>query len=313
MWRLFVPDPASPFVSITRSVRARFERQPLRLAWGATWSVICGALAAWPGEGGGGDALVRAVATWFVAVPLFGTVWWVWLHTTRPRAGADEPMAEADAAPASTGSIPPNRAIRARRADEQADAVLGVVLAAVVATLLGPPVVTWLSGGVGVLVLCHRMRLLSPHGRGLLRSCFEIAWPGMMAWLALAGPVGVPAVLAVGRNALENAGAWWQVNWLFPTLLLAFTLIHYAATAADNRAALSRQRQLLGLGYLAAVVTLAASDQPWAAGAVALLFVVQWPFQALFQSGRVRWHFEATQGLAMLAMLVAALAASRAS
>lgn len=302
-----------PLLPAARSVAIQFERLPLGLAWGASCAVACGVLAAWPWPLGPA-ILARVIAVWFVAVPLCGAVWAPFLG----RRGTLVPAAEVPSEPPdNAGAIGRSawrfRAATARLAAEHWDALLGLALAASVAALLEPAVLLVLTVVLGAFALAWLLGGQPPAARGAVRSGLEIAFPGTLAWLALAGPVGITAPLAAGNSALENVAAWWQINWLFPALLAVFTLIHYAMTAVHRRAELPRRRRQLGLGYLAAVAALAVAGSPFGAGAVALIFVVQWPFEAVFQTGRVRWHLGATQGFAMLAMLAAALAAGLSS
>jgi hypothetical protein len=298
-----------PLLPAARSVAIQFERLPLGLAWGASCAVACGVLAAgpWPLAP---TTLARVTAVWFVAVPLCGAVWAPFLGRRDTLVPAAEVPSEPPADAGALGRIAWRlRAAAGRLAAEHWDALLGLALAASVAALLGSAVLLVLAIVLSAFALVWLLGGRPPAARGAVRSGLEIAFPGTLAWLALAGPAGIPAPLAAGNSALENVAAWWQVNWLFPALLAVFTLIHYAMTAIHRRAELPHRRRQLGLGYLAAVAMLAVAGSPVGAGAVALLFVVQWPFESVFQTGRVRWHLGATQGFAMLAMLAAALAA----
>jgi len=290
----------------------RFERRPIRLAWGATWSVMCGALAAWPWDLGV-HVLARTVAAWFVAVPLAGAIWLAWLLPPMPAGLASDPHAStASGGPGGPGTVPADGVRRTwHRARDRTDAVLGLVLAVVIAALLGPPVLTLLLGGLAVFALTQRLPRLPPHGRGLVRSATEIGWPGAIAWLALDGAQGVPASLAVAGSVLDVAVRWWQANWLFPLLLALFTVGHFAVTVGDNPSIdMGFRRRLLGPVYVGAVAALAVADHPWGAGAVALTFVVQWPFQVMLAARHAHRQVVAIQGLAMVAMLVAALGAA---
>ncbi len=290
-----------PVASADRSLLVQFDLAPPRLRWGATWSVVCGVVAAGP-TALGPDPIWRALLAWWVVVPLLGAVWAPWLGPDRAPPLARDWL----------GAIRGWRR-RAEEAEplppETLDTVLGLALALILAVPLGPAPVLIIAA-VGGLVFVRCLLLgQSPAEVGVARSLLEIVVPGIVAWLALAGGQGLPAPEAV-RLGLTGAGAAWvSHNWLVPALFAAFAISYYAASTVHRRGDLPRRRLELAAGYLAAIACLVVADHVWGALAIALLFVVQWPFEAMFRSGYVRWHFGSTEPLAMATMLAACLAA----
>jgi hypothetical protein len=174
----------------------------------------------------------------------------------------------------------------------------------------------WLLGfGPAAVVALGLVLALSLPGSlwhasaGVRRIALEIIVPATTVWLALGGPDSVPPSASVFGGVGESAAWWWAHNWGFLAVLAAFAAIYHASASVERPADLPGRHRELVLGYGAAVLALAALDKPLAAGVVAALFIAQWPFQAEFRAGRVRWHLNSTQPVSMAAMLVAALGA----
>jgi len=303
------PAPARVVAPLERSIALRFQSRPPRLAWGASAAFLSGVLAA-EGWAQGWPGLARVVVAWFVAVPLCGALW------AAPREGAarPDPALRLPTGPDGDGRVgdgighylPIGRFFAADWHVDR-EAVLGAGLALAIAAVLGGSVPAAVAAGIVFAWAARRAGGgLVPPG-GTARSALEIAWPALIGWLALGGPVVVPAPLMVSAGALEAGALWWRANWLFPSLAIAFSVIHMAATTVRRREDLPARRWQTALGYVAAIALLAVADRPLGAGAVALAFVAQWPFQAMFESGKVRWHWEATQGIALAAMIAAVL------
>jgi hypothetical protein len=184
---------------------------------------------------------------------------------------------------------------------------LGVAL--VLAVLLGPGTAILLVAAIAAIV-CHLVLVGRwPPAVGAARSALEILVPGMAGWLAVAGPTPIAAPMAVTAGVADEAAWWLQHNWLVPVIFVAFTFVHFGSTAVSGRYRLVQLRRTAILGYLIVISAMAVAARPFHAGAVTVLFAVQWPFQAAFQSGYVRWHWQSVHLIALLAMLLAALGA----
>jgi hypothetical protein len=166
-----------------------------------------------------------------------------------------------------------------------------------------------LAAGIATFAALWSARGRPPAPTGATRTALEIVVPGIVGWLALGGPRAVPAPLGVEQGWTAAVVAWSSANWAAPAALLAFAVVYHGATAGGRRRPVASGRRAIWLGYLAAIAILAVLGQALFAGAVALLFAVQWPFQAALQAGKRRWHLLATQGFAMAAMLAALLGA----
>jgi hypothetical protein len=271
-------------------VRVSVSVQPGWLWWGATWSVICGAAAAWPWPTDANSAARLAVA-WLVAVPLLGAVW---THVLQPGAPPEAP--EADGRPHAPWLDWWPGPLAAALAAVATGAVLGPGVGAVA---LATVIVAAAAGGAGI-----------SEATGVLRSAFEIVVPALVGWLSLGGPARPPAALAVANGALWTTGRWLIDNGPLLGVLLAFALVHHGATTAVTRRDLDRRWWELVAGQVTAAALLAAGGHALGAAWVALLFVAQWPMQSAMRGGKVLWHLRHAQWLAMAAMLVAMTAAS---
>lgn len=294
------PRPSAPISPVERSVALRVDVQPLRWAWGATWAFACGALAA-TGSQIDGSWLIRGVAAWWTVGPVMGALW------APALTGAAAAAADAARVPPDPPAAEPLAADDRAPGFRWADTMILPVAAVSVAVLLGPEAATVVVGGLALAAGLRRRP--GARWRAVTRTALEVGVPGLVAWLALGGAVGVPAPLRVNAAPAEVAVHWWRINWLWPTVLALFAVVYHNATAVRRRAELTARRRWLGLAYIGVVACLAWADRPVAAAAVGWLWVVQWPFEARFQTGKVRWHWAATERLAMAAMAVAAWAA----
>jgi hypothetical protein len=186
--------------------------------------------------------------------------------------------------------------------------VIAAGLCLVLGALLG-----WAVAGVFAVGLV--LALSAPRGSwlpstGMRRSVLEIAIPAVAAWFALGGPLAPTVVLSVNAPPVRVMWEWILANWGFFAVVAAFVAVHHGASAVRRPADLPSRHREIVLAYGALVLVLALLEQTIAAGVVAALFIGQWPFQAEFRAGRVRAHLLATQPVAMLAMLVAALGSS---
>ncbi|MFQ5459324.1 MAG: hypothetical protein ACE5EL_00875, partial [Anaerolineae bacterium] len=179
---------------------------------------------------------------------------------------------------------------------------LALGLALVVAAVLGWPVVAAVALGAVVAVVRPPGAVRGPVG--LRRSVLEIAVPATAAWLALAGPQAVPAATAA-RGGAAAAAQWLEANVGFLGVLAAFVVVHYGTTAVRGPEDVAPRVNDVAAGYLLATAVLASMSSPLAAGAVAMLFALQWPHLALYRRGRVHWHLQSTQPMAMAAMAAA--------
>jgi hypothetical protein len=179
----------------------------------------------------------------------------------------------------------------------------------VLALLLGNGVAIVLVAALSVLGLHLAIRGRWPPSVGYARSGLEIFVPGMIGWMTVAGPKSMAASAVIESAPMAELLWWIQQNWTVPVVFLSFTLVHYGLTAARRREQLVALRRIANLGYVVVITSLAIVSRPFHAGLLSLLFVIQWPFQAAFQSGYVRWHWQSVQLLALLAMFIAALGA----
>ncbi len=303
------PSPTVP-VSADRSLLVRFELLARRWQWGASGAFVSGVAAAAPRLDGAG--LARVVAAWFVVVPLLGAAWAPFADVGR-RTG---PKPSSDPRPTGYRHARRGRAYFSdfdlrgwRSRPAVTDAAVGLLLALAVAWLISPEVVVVLFGSALAIGAVWLLSGRPPPVLGPLRSVLEILVPALIGWLAMGGARPVPAPTLVNEGLLAAAAFWLRHNWLVPGVFSAFTLIFHGATAVNRRDVLADNRRLIILGYVLAIGLLAATDRPLGAGAVALIFVAQWPFQAAFQLGYVHWHWRATHMLAFAAMFAASVAA----
>jgi hypothetical protein len=298
---------------LERSVSVRLRLGRRTVMWGATWALICGAIAA--GAGPITAAwLGRLMVAWFLTVPLYGALWVRGFGADAPagRPGAGTlPEAPRHPHEASGRWSERARAALAVRPDEaQIDVALRGLLLLALAGLIGPAVLATLVAGGLLIGLAWLVAGRSPGAVGLTRSLLEIVVPGLVGWLALDGPVAVPAPVGVVEGWPASASLWWRLNGLFPAVLLGFAAVFHGATAARHRSELAARARQIAAGYVWVVGALAWAEQAVGAGLVAMVFVVQWPYLARFRLGETHWHLAAAQWLAMLALLLAAVAAA---
>jgi hypothetical protein len=298
----------APVVPPERSLVVQFDLAPLHRGWGATWSVVCGAAAV-------GLALVtvsgvlRLAGVWLVAVPLFGAVWAPWLgRDVSPRI-FQLPRWPRGGRPAPEPSDATATGEAVAMAPEAMDSLVAALMALVVASLLGPGPLLLLVAAMLFFLLYGALAEAWPPVVGAMRTILEIIVPGLMAWLALGGVVPVPAPAAVQAGWFGSGLIWLELNWLVPILLGSFAISYHAAITVHRRGELGRRRAEVSAGYVLAICALVLADRVFGAAAVAIIYVAQWPFAAMFRAGHVRWHFQATEGLAMAAMLAALAAA----
>jgi hypothetical protein len=250
--------------------------------------------------------VVRLILAWFAVVPIFGSVWVPVLGSGakigRPRltgSGADSVRARAWFRHISSlGSE-----------GASINTALALVLGLTIGYLLAPSVSLLLLVAVLAVFGFVAATGRAPSTVGWLRSMLEILVPALVAWLSLGGNTPVAASMAVSAAPFAEATSWLGANWLFPGICLGFLLVHDGATAVSGRATLARGRWLMVSGYALVITLLALAGSPLSAGLVALLFVAQWPFQAAFQSGYVKWHWRSVRLIAFAAMFVASLGA----
>jgi hypothetical protein len=295
-------------------------------------------MAARPWIGGTAFGPWQVLMGWFLAVPLLGAVWVPLLD--------EDGRIEAVVGRASPlgGATPARR--RGRRMARSRDAALWLLTALIgtgLAALLGADVAGLVTFTVLGMAVRWMLRRKPAGGLGLTRGFLEVGVPLVIGWLAMGGPRHVPAPVGVTEGWGEMLRQWWLLNGALPAVAVAFTLVHHASMRSPEDAnsmdlsppsssvrrptpsdapyaaghpgvadatfvpAAGRRLQL-GLGYLGAVVALAYGGHVLAAGWVGLLYVLQWPYQAVLSSGAVRWHCSATQWFAMAALLGAALA-----
>lgn len=281
------------------------------VVWGATWSAICGALAAetspWAVSGG----LLSFAAAWFAVVPLAGAAWAPLVGAAARGSVGRQAASSAEA----ERPVKPMEAGQRRWLQGLSEApwtlLFGLSLALTLAALLGSAPALLLAAGLAAFFLARLVGGRWPGPGSLPRSMLEIGLPALFTWLVFGASRALPVSLQADQGMIQVGMAWARHNWAWPLVALAFTIVHFASTAVRGRRDLPARRRDLSLGYALAVAALALAAEPWGAGLVALLFVLQWPFQVAFAAGRVRWHFLATQSLAMAAMACAALALGR--
>ena len=262
--------------------------------FGATWAFICGGLAAGPGWPGI-DLMARLVVAWFVAVPLLGKLW---RDLIDPGSSSGVQAAHPDGGLALFGP-----ALR------QGAAWLLLLVAATL-WALEPVALVALMAVLLAWIASVALRRRLPARDGWERGLAEIWSPAIVAWTVTGGGAPVDADLRIAAGNLLDIAHWWQSAWPAATLFAAFALVFRASIAeVDGPAPGSRRRQILA-GQLLVLATLALAGSPLATAFVAMLFVLQWPYQAALGAGRSRWHYHATQGMTMLAMFVAAIGLS---
>jgi hypothetical protein len=184
--------------------------------------------------------------------------------------------------------------------------VFGAVASLALAAVLSPGAA--MAAALGLGVAAAGRLVAQPAQVGWRRTLLEIGVPAWIGWAGLGGAASVPAALAVEMGFLGDLRAWAAVNWAFPLALASFAVVHHGATAALRKQDLRGRHRELIVGYVGAVAVLALAGHGLVAAAVALLFVLQWPFQASFRHGRVRWHLELAQLPTMAAMVLAFVA-----
>jgi hypothetical protein len=295
---------------IERSVAVQFELLASHWHWGASTAVLFGVIAASPSPHGLAT-IVRIVAAWFVAVPLLGAAWAPLIDPSRARRRSAAGVSWRFATSWRWWFALGWRGVldRCRQAPEVVDAVASMALALAVGALLDAAATVVLLVALLLLGVVWLARGGPPAPTGATRSVLEIFVPAVIGWLALGGAKPVPAAVLVTGGPLSGLNTWLAQNWLVPGLCLAFTWVFAAALMGGQRSALTGPRSHLVMAYLLAVLLLLLSGRSLGAGGVALLFVAQWPFQAALGMGRGRWHWQATQGMALAAMVLAAVSA----
>ncbi len=285
---------------LDRSVQLALAWRPNRDVWGATWAFACGLCAALPWVVSP-LRLATFVSVWFVAVPLWGRVWVALLDEpdrAEPRTVRDDGQPPAvDGLRQRLGLLRPSRP----------DGLAGsLIIALALAASLDPRLLAPLLLGLGACLIEPLLVGRRSTAHGAARSLCELWCPAVTAWLIAGGGRGLPADLRVGLGNLSDLWAWWSQHWAVPSLFLAFSLVFWASIV-DGDASIGRHaRVLLVSAYLIAISILALVGNPLLAALVAGIFILQWPYQVGLGAGRRVWHFRATQGLAMLAMLLAA-------
>ncbi len=292
-----------PSATSSRAVDLSLNLPDRLLQFGATGALL-GGMAASIEMPPGWDGLVRAVAAWFVAVVLIGSVRDRALRARRkaahrrPGSGSLTVVARA--------KVQLERLLAMIRSEGELPLFFESALALLVAGLISAAVLVVVVVALGAL--WHIAHSGEARGRrsGAVNSAMEILIPGIVGWLALGGATAVPASVAPALGLLAEVRVWIDLNWLLPGLMVGFTLVHHGATAVRRRDELVPSRWQMVLGYLLAVSLLVLAELPFHAYLLALAFVVQWPFQSAFQAGYVRWHWKSVEMIALTSMLVAA-------
>lgn len=316
-------------------------RPARRWMWlGAGWAALCGSVAS------GGlrldvGTMVRLPALLFLADALLGTVWTALaaaadrmaqapargdrhFEATEPvethrtaRDDADSLSREDTLALAAVATPLPARAGRmaARWREEITVAsrelqhwLIAVAATLAVAGLLGPPVAV--LTGLGLLFPLVVAFAFGGHPlRGALtRATLEMFLPWSLGLAAFAPPT---AINASGLADLTVAMVLWVADHgtLF-VLAGLFSVAYYALLTADRPARRRWRTGLLNLPQGIIVTLLVVWEQPLLAGAAALLWLAQLPFQPYLRLGRVRWYLHHTQWFVMGLLLAASVAAS---
>lgn len=281
--------PADPSLDI------RFAWRPNRYVLGATWAFVCGSLASGPGWPDL-DLMARLVVAWFVAVPLLGRLW----RDLIDPAGIDSvPLPR-----------PTARLARFAPALRQGAGWQLLLVAALLWTLEPGAMVAMVAVlAAWVLSVLRRGRL--PARDGWERGLAEIWCPAIIAWRVTGGGARIDANLQVAAGNLLDLAHWWLSVWPAAMLFAAFAIVYRASIADRDGPFGTTRRQQIVVGQLLGLATLAGTGSPVATAFVAMLFVLQWPYQVELDTGRSRWVFHATQGMTMLAMLIAAIGLSR--
>ncbi|MFQ5854633.1 MAG: hypothetical protein ACE5LU_03170 [Anaerolineae bacterium] len=171
--------------------------------------------------------------------------------------------------------------------------VLGQAVAVVVALGLLFPLVVWFALGG------HPLR------DGWTRAFLEIGLP----WtVGLAAFTTLPAMDLGGLSGLALAAVFWARGHMTVLALgFLFIVVYYAKLTLDQPPRVIERRVLLNLPQAAAVVLLAAWQQPILAGAAAILVLAQMLFQPYLDQGQIRWYLRTTQWMFMGVMLIAAI------
>lgn len=293
-----IDDPPYPdqmrAAPIERSLQIELAWRPNRSIWGASWSFACGlVVAASLSPISGFQGLTQVVLAWFVCVPLWGQIW--------------SGMVEL---------VPPAETGAARRFEDRAASIMAtfgsgrvwtLVLALAAAYLLEPRAVLPLLLALLLWITPPLLAGRASSSVGWSRSIAEIWLPGVFVWLVLTGGAALPSTLQLAYGKLGSLLLWWRLHGLLPLVFLGFTVIYHAAVAGDGSGGFRRRRWEVVFGYLLVIAVLAMAGSALAAALVGMLFALQWTFQAGLLRGHTDWYFRATQGPAMLAMLIAAI------
>jgi hypothetical protein len=279
---------------LSRSLQLELNWKPNRSVWGATWSFLCGLLvAASSAPLAGLQSLTQVLLAWFVCVPLWGQIW------TGLADGAALPDLRSDQkfedrVTALMGAFGSGRTwtlalALAAAYSLEARAILPLLL--VLLLWMAPPL---LSGKASSSV-------------GWSRSIAEIWLPGVFVWLVLTDGAPNPSTLQLALGKLASLSLWWRSHGSLPLLLFGFAIIYHSAVAGDRAGGYGLRRMEAVFGYVVVIAILAVAGSALAAALVGMLFALQWTFQAGLLRGHGDWYYRATQGPAMLAMLIAAI------
>ena len=304
---------------LDRSLRLSAKWRPNKAQFGATWAFICGAAAALPwsqvASFGAMTFLSRLLVGWFLLVPLWGSLWSRGIAASDARsAAADEHLDAHRGVETGQGSTSIDRSeLRMARVQRPMDTLIDRPegMAAMVFTFC----LAWLLDPVLALTLfalsisgwLMSVWLGPALNHGIVRPVNDVFLPALGAWLLLDGAQATPLVERSLRLPASLFITWLQLNWPSLVVFGAFTVIFALMSQSHMPAQAVLRRPLLAAASLVAILVLIQVQAVLAAGVLALLTVVQWPYQSALDKGRLAWYFSATQGLAMLGMLVATL------
>lgn len=251
--------------------------------WGPLWSLVCGAVSAWPVVSP--LLLARLTAALFVTGRVWSRLW--------PSVRDDE----------------------AERAPEDRDArstALDLWLLGSLVLLVNPRAVPWLVVGAFLTAAAAVLRRQAPGAQAavdLMASVARIAMPGWLGWLAASADRVMPPALVTAMAPLPGMGAALRLYALPLAVWTAFTAVDFAVSAQGRLRGEPRWRgPLLLSAYFLLALVLAAHGRSLTAAFITMLAAVQLPMLGALDHGRRRWYAQAAQLVSVVALLAAAAA-----
>lgn len=251
--------------------------------WGPIWSLVCGAVSAWPA--GSLLLVARLTAALFVTQRVWSRLW------------------------------PGDREDESERRPEDRDArfrAMDLWLLASLVLLVNSRAVPWLVVGAFLTAGAAILRRRAPGSRAvvdLMASTARIAMPGWLGWLAASADRLLPPAQMLAMSSLSGMGAALRLYALPLAVWTAFTVVDFAVSAQGRRLGEPRWRgPLLLSAYFLLALVLAAQGRSLAAAILTMLAAVQLPMLGALDHGRRRWYAQAAQLVSVVALLVAAVA-----